>query len=339
MKFSVVICTYNYANLLPDALHTVAAQTMQNFELLIVDDGSTDNTEEVVEQFRLQFENLRYLKKPHTGPGDSRNVGVQAATGTHIAFLDADDLWSRHYLATMQKAFSENPQAEIALCEPIFIRSEHGTVTEATLRRRLPQLSGPINSARKIFDVIQTFSPSGMAFSKDLYSRIGPFDVQSFGWFSEDVDWLFRALHSGAFCLCLQQRLYLYRRHDDNLTNNAGNSFHSWLKLYSQTFRDSRADTEFENLARGVIHSRALRFLPSCSTARGKSLLKEATETLGGDLFIKLCYVGTFLGLRTFMKCLKQSVRFTRRLLKKRLAINLATSSEKVFEIGEYPPS
>lgn len=335
MKFSVVICTYNYAHLLPDALRSVAAQTFRSFELLVVDDGSTDNTEKVVEQFHPQFESLRYLKKPHTGPADSRNAGVQAATGTHIAFLDADDLWSSHYLEAMQKAFSENPQAELALCEPIFVRSEKGVVTDATFRHGLPRLCGPVRSARELFDVIQTFSPSGMVLARDLYSRTGPFDVQSFGWFSEDVDWLFRALQAKTFCVCLPQRLYLYRRHDDNLTNNAGNSFHSWLDLYSQTFRESRTNTEIEDLARRIIRSRALRFLHTCSISRGRSLLKDAIKALGGDAFISLCYVGTFLGLRVFLKFLKHSERFWRHLFRKKLAINLATSSESVFELAE----
>jgi len=335
MKFSVVICTYNYAHMLPDALRSVAAQTFRGFELLIVDDGSTDDTEEVVERFRPQFESLRYLKKPHTGPADSRNVGVQATSGSHIAFLDADDLWSRHYLAAMQKTFRENPPAELALCEPIFVRSEGGVVTEATLHRGLPRLCGPARSTREVFDLIQHSSPSGMVFGKDLYSRNGPFDVQSFAWFSEDVDWLFRALQAGTFCVSLRQRLYLYRRHDDNLTNNAGNSFQSWLKLYSQTFRESRTSAEIEALARDIIRRRALRFLPTCSTARGRSLLKESRETLDGDPFIKLCYTGTFLELRVFLKILKNGGRCWRRMFRKTPAINLATSSESVFEIAE----
>jgi len=126
MKFSVVVCTYNYAHLLPDSLRSIAAQTARDFELLIVDDGSTDNTEEIAEKFRPQFQDFRYLKKSHTGPADSRNVGATAAQGSHIAFLDADDLWSVHYLAVMQEAFNTNPQAELALCEGIISGAKRG---------------------------------------------------------------------------------------------------------------------------------------------------------------------------------------------------------------------
>ena len=108
MKFSVIVCTYNYAHWLQDALRSLAAQTFPYFELLIVDDGSTDNTEQVVQQFRNQFRQCIYRKKPHTGLADSRNFGIQAATGTHIAFLDADDLWSPVYLETMKSVLESH---------------------------------------------------------------------------------------------------------------------------------------------------------------------------------------------------------------------------------------
>jgi len=110
MKFSVIVCTYNFAHLLPDALRSIAAQSLRDYELLIVDDGSTDNTKQVVEQFRPQFPDCRYLKKDHTGPADSRNAGVLAAHCDYIAFLDADDLWSPDYLSSFQNALVAIPR-------------------------------------------------------------------------------------------------------------------------------------------------------------------------------------------------------------------------------------
>src|SRR5579885_688376 len=166
MKISVVVCTYNYGHLLPDALRSVAAQTCDDFELLVVDDGSTDNTREVVESFRPHFHHFRYLKRRHAGPADARNAGVQAATGTHVAFLDADDLWSPDYLRSIQEAFGSCPQADLAFCEGIVIRSDYGVINEARFHRELPSLCGPVHSPRELFALIQSFSPSGMIFSK-----------------------------------------------------------------------------------------------------------------------------------------------------------------------------
>jgi glycosyltransferase involved in cell wall biosynthesis len=332
MKFSVVICTYNYAHLLPDALKSVAAQTLQDFELVIVDDGSTDNTEEVAEEFRLRFEDFHYVKKPHSGPADSRNAGVRAARGTHIAFLDADDLWSKHYLAAVEETLVVNPQADLVLCEGIIIQSEDGLATGATLHWGLPTLCGPVRSPREMFGVIQSFSPSGMVFTKDLYNRIGPFDVESFGGFSEDIDWMFRALTAGASCACLKQRLYLYRRHDDNLTNKASDSFRALLKIYSKTLREARRDPKVEALARGIVRSHAVRFLPTCPTSEGRLLLLRAIETLHGDPFVRLCHLGTFVGMVGLLRFLKQIRQVSRRWFRRKLSIELHTSSEEVFE-------
>ncbi|HXH48594.1 MAG TPA: glycosyltransferase [Terriglobia bacterium] len=332
MKLSVVVCTYNYAHLLPDTLRTLAAQTMTDIELVIVDDGSTDNTENVVEQFRPQFPDFRYLKKPHTGPADSRNAGVYAARGAHIAFLDADDLWSPHYVSEIGMVLSAYPQADLVLSEGITVRSEKGIITEAILNRGLPALCGPARLPGEIFDVVQAFSPSGMVFSKEIYKRAGPFDVEIFGWFSEDIDWMFRALKARAFCVCLKRRLFLYRRHDSNLTNKASDSFRSWLAIYSRTLNKSWNNPQMEALARGVIRSRSLRFLPTCSTSEGRHLLKQAIETLGGDPLISFYYFGTRIGLVSLLKRLKQSRQFLRRIFRKKLAIDLSSSSAAVFE-------
>jgi glycosyltransferase involved in cell wall biosynthesis len=332
MRFSVVICTYNYAHLLPDTLKSVAAQTLRDFELVIVDDGSTDNTEEVAEQFRPQFQDFRYTRKTHAGPADARNVGVRAARGTHIAFLDADDLWSPHYLSAMQEALSAQPQANLALCEGITFRIENGMITDANLNPGLPPLSGPVPSPRDLFEVIQRLSPSGMVFSKDLYDRTGPFDVESFGWFSEDLDWALRAMMAGAFCISVKQRLYLYRRHGGNLTNKASNSFRSWLKIYSQTLREARRDPSVEALARGIIRSRSVRFLPTCTTSESRPLLKSAIETLGGDGVVKLWYIGTFVGLVGLLKLLKQTRSHLHRFVQKGAKVGPETSPESIFK-------
>lgn len=331
LKLTVIVTTYNYAHLLPDALRSVAAQTVSNFDILIVDDGSTDNTEEVVARFRPLFQECRYLKKPHTGPADTRNIAVQAAQGSQIAFLDADDVWSPHYLGTVQAALHTNPRAELVLCEGITFWSENGFVTEAKLEDSLPVLSGPVRSPQDLFSILRALSPSGMVFSKELYEKVGPYDVQSFGWFAEDTDWTLRALLSGTFCLCLKKRLFLYRRHASNLTNKASDSFRAWLKIYSQTLERARVDPQVEALARSVIRSHSMRFLPTCSKREGKHLLQCAIESLHGDPYIHACYIGAHLGLINVLKLLKQVKRFSRRLSREKLAIPLSPSSEGVF--------
>jgi len=105
---SVVMPTYNRAHLISRAIHSVLNQTYENLELIIVDDGSTDNTEQVVQSFNDT--RLKYIKQPkNSGAAAARNTGIEAALGAYIAFLDSDDEWLPHKLEKQVKAFSVAP--------------------------------------------------------------------------------------------------------------------------------------------------------------------------------------------------------------------------------------
>jgi teichuronic acid biosynthesis glycosyltransferase TuaG len=96
--FSVIIPVYNAGAYIGRSLHSVFAQTCQDFEVIVVDDGSTDNTAEVVREFSSRPQ-LRYIGQANAGPAAARNRGINEAIGDYIAFLDADDLWHPQKLA------------------------------------------------------------------------------------------------------------------------------------------------------------------------------------------------------------------------------------------------
>ena len=97
VKVSIIIPTYNCAQWLPETIDSVLAQTYRNYELLIVDDGSTDNTKEVVQPY-LSFGKIRYLHQENSGQASARNHGLRLATGKYVAYLDSDDTWAPHKL-------------------------------------------------------------------------------------------------------------------------------------------------------------------------------------------------------------------------------------------------
>ncbi|HUC86983.1 MAG TPA: glycosyltransferase family A protein [Candidatus Saccharimonadales bacterium] len=90
---SVVMPAYNAAGFITEAIESVCAQTYKNWELVIVNDGSTDDTAAVVQAAKLSKKQLQYIEAENAGPGAARNRGIAAAKGTLIAFLDADDVW------------------------------------------------------------------------------------------------------------------------------------------------------------------------------------------------------------------------------------------------------
>jgi glycosyltransferase involved in cell wall biosynthesis len=94
-KVSVIIPTYNHAQFLSAAIQSVLSQTYQNFEIIVVDDGSTDNTKEVVGEFGSL---VRFIWQENQGLSAARNTGLRLAQGEYIGFLDADDIWLPEFL-------------------------------------------------------------------------------------------------------------------------------------------------------------------------------------------------------------------------------------------------
>jgi glycosyltransferase involved in cell wall biosynthesis len=298
MRLSVIVCTYNLGHLLPDALRTLAAQTFTDFELLIVDDGSSDNTEEVVQKFVPSFRNARYLRKTHTGLADSRNVGLQAATGTHIAWLDADDLWSPDYLRCMRQALETNPQADIVCCDGFKFQGA-GTVIGPLFPRGFPHLSGPPNSGRDLFFLVCYTLPSGMVVSKATYDRIGPVDPR----FRIGLDghWMIRAALKGIFCVVLNRKLVLYRRHESNLTKQTARSFEEWLEIYVDTLKQS-TDAGIQAQAKRFTMSFALGMMAQCSSTKARQLLGRAVEVFEDDPVLKAAYASTYFGVPSLLR-------------------------------------
>ncbi|OFV99711.1 MAG: hypothetical protein A3F68_02270 [Acidobacteria bacterium RIFCSPLOWO2_12_FULL_54_10] len=295
MKISVIICTYNYAHFLKEALRTVAAQNYPYFELLIVDDGSSDDTEQVVASFQNRFRQCRYLKKPHTNLGDSRNFGIAAASGTHIAFLDADDLWSPDYLASMLDVFEQHPEAELVCCNCLCIQGT-GLVTGSLFPPGLPSICGPLLTPREIFDFFPFVLPSGMVFTKSLIHRIGLFQPGS-PTGAEDWPWVIRAAAQGAFCVRLDRYLVLYRFHGGNLTAHRHKNFEEWLRVCEDLWRDQNVNSEAMTLARKMTRSRIPALLARYPAATNRRLLQHALRVHGPDWILTSANWATYLGL------------------------------------------
>ena len=95
---SVIIPTYNAASYIRQTVESALNQTYRNIELIIMNDGSKDNSEEIILQLQKEDSRIRYQYKPNSGVSDTRNKGIALANGEYLAFLDADDLWKPNNL-------------------------------------------------------------------------------------------------------------------------------------------------------------------------------------------------------------------------------------------------
>lgn len=168
-KVSVVIPTYNRSKVLPNSIDSVLTQTYQDFELIIVDDGSIDDTASKVEKY-LKDERVRYIQlEKNAGVSNARNVGVQNANGEWIAFHDSDDCWRPNKLEKQMEYLDSHPE-----CKMVYSAYEfHVPGKEETIKVPMGIQTG--NLVDSLLVANRVGAPT-VVVDRNLYIELGGFD-------------------------------------------------------------------------------------------------------------------------------------------------------------------
>ncbi|MBE9205384.1 glycosyltransferase family 2 protein [Nostoc sp. LEGE 06077] len=171
---SIILCTYNREKYLNRCINSVIAQIYQDWELIIVDDGSTDNTFEIVNQYIHIFPNIRYLKHQNKKLWHAKNTGIQASFGRYITFLDSDDAYLPEHLAARIKYMQEHP--EIDLIEGGFATDEEVFVADyfqqgKTINLRECVLGPTFFGKRAVFFELKGFNNIAYGEDTDFWNR------------------------------------------------------------------------------------------------------------------------------------------------------------------------
>ena len=125
---SAIIPTYNSVNYISEAINSVLNQTYKNCEIIVVDDGSTDNTRKTVENYIRKYPHkIKYFYQENKGPSAARNKGIKEARGNYIAFLDSDDLWLPDKLEKQISLFMKDVSLKLTYCGGYY-EDEEGSV-------------------------------------------------------------------------------------------------------------------------------------------------------------------------------------------------------------------
>jgi GT2 family glycosyltransferase len=208
---TAVIPAYNYARYLAQAIDSVLEQDYSPFEVVVVDDGSTDNTADVVAQYGQQ---VRYIHQTNAGLSAARNTGIYAAQHNYVAFLDADDQWLPEFLKRAMGTFVRlPPEFVLVACSIQYIDSSGKKID-------VKQLRPPRDEEITLRDILfkTRFAPSGVVAKRAVFDRCGHFDTTLRS--SEDRDMWLRVAACGRI-LQLRDRLTLVRRHPGSMSTHA----------------------------------------------------------------------------------------------------------------------
>jgi glycosyltransferase involved in cell wall biosynthesis len=207
---SVIIPTYNRGWIVQEAIDSVLDQDFRDYELIVVDDGSDDNTREMLSAYGKA---ITILRQPNRGVSAARNRGIAEAAGQLIAFLDSDDLWLPGKLASQVKFFEENADAVVNQTQEIWVRNG----VRVNPKKRHHKFSGMIFERSLALCLV---SPSAVMIKKGLFDDVGLFDEQLPA--CEDYDLWLRI--SCRYPVHLIDHPLIIKRggHDDQLSKAAG---------------------------------------------------------------------------------------------------------------------
>lgn len=184
-QVSIIIPTYQRAYLIRETIDSVLAQTYQDFEIIVIDDGSTDGTGELVAEYQNR---VRYIYQENRGPASARNIGIQAAYGEFIAFQDSDDLWLPEKLALQMPLFARDPEIGMVYCDMSYFRFDGPSARPSSFISHAPPVSG--YALREMFvNGTPMHTPTAIV-RRHCFDRVGLFDEELLAF--EDQDLWFR---------------------------------------------------------------------------------------------------------------------------------------------------
>jgi glycosyltransferase involved in cell wall biosynthesis len=209
-KVTVVIPAYNSLKYLPETINTVLSQSFQDFEVLVINDGSTDATEEWVIQ-NVKDPRVKLISQENQGLSGARNTGIKYAQGDYIALLDADDLWEPSKLEKQVQCLDANP--EVALVYTwIALIDQHGKPTG-----RIVAHHAEGNVWQKLLEINIVVCGSNPLVRRNCFENVGLFDMSLSS--NEDRDMWLRIAAKYPFAV-IKEPLVLYRQHQGNMSKD-----------------------------------------------------------------------------------------------------------------------
>jgi glycosyltransferase involved in cell wall biosynthesis len=284
---SVIMPAYNAAVYIAEAIESVLIQNYRNFELIVVNDGSTDQTEDKV--LRFKDKRIRYFCRENKGPAGACNLGIKNSRGDFLVRLDSDDMMTPDFITKHLQEFDKHPEADLVYCDDCLIGEDDNTIR--IIER--PEYSGRKSLIRDLFRCGFPVVPFRTCIRKSVFDKVGLFDEKLL--VAEDYDMMRRFVKNGLKAHHLKGALYLRRMTSDSLSANSTDQKAKCHFEVFNRFADTFAyDELFPDIAWGRIASQRRQLCAKCLTAVtclaiGQSYVKSNSPACAKAAFDHAC--------------------------------------------------
>lgn len=226
---SIIIPAYNAKRFIHETLVSVLNQSYESYEVIVVDDGSTDSTREIVSDFVKQNQKISLITKSHSGGASARNTGLEKARGKFIAFLDSDDLWYPDKLAKQVSCIEKDPSIGLVSCLAVVINEE--SISTGLLAGR--KLHG--NCYKKMLDTGGICGGSIVLVRRECFEKAGYFDP-TLKLFQDWDMWIRLTRHFKL--VTIPEVLVGYRRSSNCISRNYRHLIDSGRLILEKIFQD-----------------------------------------------------------------------------------------------------
>ncbi|MDY6902826.1 MAG: glycosyltransferase family A protein [Cyanobacteriota bacterium] len=223
VNVTIVLPAYNASEYLAETLNSVLNQTYKDFELLVIDDGSTDNTRDIVRDFCQQDSRIRLISQENQGVSVARNSGIKMARGKYIAFLDSDDLWLPNKLARHVEHLQANPNLGLSFARVEFVTFD-GKSTGNYSNPRMVNIS-----AKDLYEENAAVTPSNAVINRTALEQVGGFDGELSG--AADAELFLRLKCHGWEVEGINEVLVLYRTSLGGMSSQLYKMEEDWNRL------------------------------------------------------------------------------------------------------------
>jgi teichuronic acid biosynthesis glycosyltransferase TuaG len=283
---SVLMPAFNAAGHIAESIESVLGQTFGGWELVVVDDGSTDNTAEVVRRFVAADARVRYVRRPNGGQAAARNTGLGEARGRLIAFLDADDLWLPEKLEA-QLAVLEEKNMDLVYTDG-YIFSNDGAESPEERFHILPGEARGVEMFRVLFTSNRIGTLSVLV-KRSALDAVGLFDEDRAYQNCEDYDLWMRLAKRDAVFYGMPERLVRYRRHAAAMTRVESKLLKPMLAVIKKHAGDSRLSAgKVRKRVRGLYRDLVSALIKEDQLAEARAYMEEFRRW-DGSAFVTQC--------------------------------------------------